>query len=308
MAQDDWRADARSKDSGSRPKNKVVGLLATLVLLLLLAAVGLGVLYYVKHTQSVQMQSLLEEQRDSISRNLEQVLVDYNDLKTDNASLLEKLTDEKARAEKLLAEVKSVKAVSYKKIKEYQKELGTLRAIMRKMVGEIDSLNTLNKELVEENSRVRGEYTEAQLNVQKLSSENETLSEAVQRGSVIQARSISLVGLNGREKVVNKASRTVKLKVCMTLMANPIAKSGSCLVYLRIFAPDGVLLADPEGGIFTLNGETVAYSAVREVEYANADLDLCVFYGEKGTYAKGNYKVEAYIHGSLAGTGEAVLR
>ena len=116
------------------------------------------------------------------------------------------------------------------------------------------------------------------------------------------------MGLNGREKVVNKASRTVKLKVCMTLMANPIAKSGSCLVYLRIFAPDGVLLADPEGGIFTLNGETVAYSAVREVEYANADLDLCVFYGEKGTYAKGNYKVEAYIHGSLAGTGEAVLR
>ena len=198
--------------------------------------------------------------------------------------------------------------MSYKKIKEYQKELGTLRAIMRKMVGEIDSLNTLNKELVEENSRVRGEYTEAQLNVQKLSSENETLSEAVQRGSVIQARSISLVGLNGREKVVNRASRTVKLKVCMTLMANPIAKSGSCLVYLRIFAPDGVLLADPEGGIFTLNGETVAYSAVREVEYANADLDLCVFYGEKGTYAKGNYKVEAYIHGSLAGTGEAVLR
>ena len=112
MAQDDWRADARSKDSGSRPKNKVVGLLATLVVLLLLAAVGLGVLYYVKHTQSVQMQALLEEQRDSISRNLEQVLVDYNDLKTDNASLLEKLTDEKARAEKLLAEVKSVKAVS----------------------------------------------------------------------------------------------------------------------------------------------------------------------------------------------------
>jgi len=212
MAQDDWRADARSKDSGSRPKNKVVGLLATLVVLLLLAAVGLGVLYYVKHTQSVQMQSLLEEQRDSISRNLEQVLVDYNDLKTDNASLLEKLTDEKARAEKLLAEVKSVKAVSYKKIKEYQKELGTLRAIMRKMVGEIDSLNTLNKELVEENSRVRGEYTEAQLNVQKLSSENETLSEAVQRGSGMQARGPSR---GGRKKTL---PQPVRMKRCLWMV------------------------------------------------------------------------------------------
>ena len=296
-----------TSDTGGR-RSSVVAFLTVIVILLLLVAVALGIYTYLQNRDARQMQHELTVEKDSISQNLEQVLVDYNTLETDNAGLRQKLDEEKARAEQLLGEIKQVKQVSFSKIKEYQRELGTLRAIMRKMVGEIDSLNTLNRNLIEENTRIRTEYTESQQNVERLSSKNEEMAETIQRGAVIKARNIELLGLNSRDKVVKRAARTQKLRVCMTLMENAIPRPGARSVIVRITGPDGLLLADPDNGTFELNGGSQPYSASREIDYQNADVDVCLYYGESGGFSKGKYQVEIYVDGALSGTGEALLK
>ena len=293
---------------GKRKSSYVVNMLAALVLVLIIVAGALVYLYVRESRESVRIEEVLQNERDSLQGNLERVVSDYDALKTDNAALQEKLDVEKQRAQDLLDEVKRVRQVSYGKIKEYQRELGTLRAIMRKMVGEIDSLNTLNKALVAENTKVRTEYQESQRNVEKLSEERAELAARVDKGAELRARGVTVIGLTKRDKETGRASRIQKLRTCFTLMENAIAEAGVRRVYIRIFGPDGALLANAEGGTFAANEGQLTYTAVREVDYQNADTDVCIYYGEDGRYERGVYRVEVYSDGVLVGEGETSMR
>lgn len=285
--------------------SRVVNLLAVLLVALLVVAIGLGIMYmrYVKQAENTQ--SMLMAEKDSIALNLRGVLKEYDMLKTDNADLNAQLEQEKARGEKLLKEIKEVKQVSYDKLKQYQKELGTLRAIMRQMVVEIDSLNTLNQSLVEENTKVRTVYVESQRNIEALTSERDSLSAAVSKGSELVVRNVACAALNRRDKETSRARATSKLKVCFTLMENSIAAAGPRQLYLCITGPDGALLANAEGSTFQAGEEKLVYSATREVDYQKMDMDVCVFYGALDKYTKGDYSVKIYVGDQLAG--EALL-
>lgn len=300
-------AEARGTEGGSG-RSRVVNLLAVVIVILLGVAGTLVYLYMRQSSTSEQVQNILIMEKDSLSLNLERVISEYETIQTDNAELQVRLDEERARAEKLLVEVRQVKEVSYAKIKEYQRELGTLRAIMRKMVGEIDSLNTLNQALVAENTKVRTEYQESQRNVQQLSEEKEQLTVRVTKGAVVSARNVVLVGLNSRDKEVTRAGRSKKLRVCFTLMENAIADPGIRTAYIRIFGPDGVLLANAEGGTFERQGEPTTYSAMREVDYQNLDTEVCIYYGDNSSFEKGVYQVEVYFGGEQVGQGEALFR
>lgn len=291
-----------------RKHGLVVNLLAAIVLFLLLIAGVLVFMYVRQSRESARVETILQSERDSLQGNLERVVEDYGLLKTDNAELQEKLDGERQRAQELLAEVKRVKEVSYGKIKEYQRELGTLRAIMRKMVGEIDSLNTLNKSLVEENTKVRTEYQASQRNIDKLTEERAELAARVDKGAQLRAKDVMLVGLSKKDKETTRARRVRKLQTCFTLMENAIAVSGVKQLYVRIFGPDEVLLGNAEGTTFQSGSEQLTYSAVRDVDYQNADIEVCIFYGDGATFAKGVYRVEVYCDGVLIGKGESTLR
>lgn len=52
---------------------------------------------------------------------------------------------ERQRADSLMQRLKQERSWSLAKIKQYEKEVGTLRTIMRGYLHQIDSLNTLNK-------------------------------------------------------------------------------------------------------------------------------------------------------------------
>lgn len=291
-----------------RRSGRVVNLLAAVVLLLLLASGVLVFMYVRQSKESAKVEQILESERDSLEGNLKRVVEDFGMLKTDNAALQEKLDGERERAQELLNEVRRVKQVSYGKIKEYQRELGTLRAIMRKMVGEIDSLNTLNKNLVEENVKVRTEYQESQRSIDKLTEERAELAARVDKGAALRAKGVMLVGLSKKDKETTRAKRVRKLRTCFTLMENVIAEAGVKQLYVRIFGPDGALLANAEGATFLVDGEQLTFSAVRDVDYQNDDTEVCIFYGEGESFVKGVYRVEIYGGGVLIGQGEATLR
>lgn len=293
----------------ARKGNPVVNLLAFLVVLLLIAAAVLGYFFLRNQREAESIQRELAADKDSISQNLEKVLVEYDDLQTNNSKLQAQVASQKERAERLLKEIKQVKAVSYSKIKNYQRELGTLRAIMRNMVKEIDSLNTLNQNLIAENTRVRNEYAESQQNVQRLSSQNEELNQAVEQGSRISLRNIETRALKKRDRTTKRSRWTKKLRTCFTMMANPIAKPGIRPVYIRITAPDGSLLMNAEGGEFEFEGASLPYSASREVDYQNEDMELCIFFDGMGAkFAGGNYHVEIYMGGAKLGETDCKLK
>jgi K+/H+ antiporter YhaU regulatory subunit KhtT len=298
------------KDTGTSisGKSKAIAFLSALIIVLGFILAVVGWMYFNQVEDSKKIQVELNAEKDSIAENLKTVVIEYQELETDNLALNAKLAEEKLRAEKLYKELKKVKQVSFAEIKEYQKELGTLRSILRHMVVEIDSLNTLNQQLIAENIKVKQEVTMGKRTIENLEQRTEELSTTVAKGSVIRARDVIITPLNKRGNDVTRASRVVKIKVCFTLSENNIAKPGIRDAFVRIIGPDGFLLAKSTSDLFDYEGEKIVFSAKREIDYQNQDIELCVFYDNNGELVKGKYQVTVYVDGYMVGTGEFLLK
>jgi cell division protein FtsB len=282
----------------------LIGLIAALVV----AIVVLGVMYMNQLNESKSTQAQLTQEKDSIEANLTKMVADYRNLKTNNDTINTQLQSERGKVEGLLGELRRVKSVSYEQIKQYQRELGTLRAVMRSYITQIDSLNTLNQALISENIEVKKSYSSEKAKNQQLSEQNTSLSTQVAKGSIIKARGVNAVGINARGKEQTRASRSEKLKVCFTLVENSIAKAGIKTVYLRVTSPEGYLLAQSQGDVFSAGGENLVYSAKREVDYQNQDVDMCIFYDTKGELKAGTYSAAIFLDGSQIGSTQFVLK
>jgi hypothetical protein len=67
------------------------------------------------------------------------------------------------------------------------------------------------------------------------------------------------------------------------------------------------VLANAGQDTFTFEGDPLVYSAMREVDYQNADLGVGIYYNGSDI-AAGTYKIEIYMDGMLVGSTETILR
>ena len=195
-----------------------------IILAVILAAIT--VLYYNIHRQQQADYDLLVIDRDSIQNNLSDLMQDFDDLQLSNDTLSLQMGIERQRADSLMQRLKQERSWSLAKIKQYEKEVGTLRTIMRGYLHQIDSLNTLNKKLIDENVSYRKEITTAQMRAEMAEEKAQELNNKVRQGSVINARGIRMVALNARSKEVSRIKNAERLRVDFTLTANALATPG----------------------------------------------------------------------------------
>ena len=194
------------------------------------------------------------------------------------------------------------------KIRQYEKELGTLRTIMKSYIVQIDSLNTLNKKLTADAAAARREAAESKKKSEMLSKTVEALEGQVATGAVIKARGIALNAYNQSDKVTDRSSRVTYMMTTLSLVENALAEKGPVRVYLRLLGPDGVLLIGEAPVNFTASGEPMLGTASREVDYQGAEVDMSIYINKIPEFAKGHYVVEAYTEQGLLGTSELMLR
>ncbi len=60
--------------------------------------------------------------------------------------------------------------------------------------------------------------------------------------------------------------------------------------------------------LFGVGGEQLIYSANRAVDYANADIEMCIFLDNTGDFIAGTYNVELYLDGEKIGSGSFLLK
>ena len=246
----------------------------------------------------------LEDQKQSLSKELKDMNVEYDALKTDNDSMNHKIEDQQKKIKGLLA----VQASNIEKIVLYKKELGTLRDIMKSYIVQIDSLNKRNEVLVEENQDVKSKLSDARTKNETLSQEKDDLSSKVDQASTLSAKNITTLALNKRGKETEKVDRVVKLKACFTIRENAIAKAGTKTVYIRLTRPDNMVLATSEQNTFDYEGQNVVYSEKRDVEYENKDVDMCIFWDNQNNLIPGAYSVDIFTDGKLIGSSTFSLR
>ncbi len=278
--------------------------------LIIIILLGLLVVFFI--IDKIQQKSRTEEiivqleesntEKQEISNEMKELLVQYDDLRTNNDTLNEKLASEQVRIKELIDQLKYVKSSNSTKIKEYKKELGTLRKIMRSYIVQIDSLYTKNNELIKENAQVKNEYRIVMSENQELSTERDSLEGTVQKASALKAMNLSASGINKRGKNTNRISKLEKIKVCFTVNENAITSQGQKWVYLRIAKPDKYVLFESESDLFAFEGKDIAYSAKRMLNYNGKAADMCIYWQKSEMLMPGLYYVDIFTDGNLIGT------
>jgi hypothetical protein len=281
------------------------------VILLLLSNIFFIYKFYTVRKEKVYVQVELQDteaEKIQIEEQLKDMLNQYNTLKTDNTKISAELEQEKEKIKELLEEIKNIKKANAYQINQYKKELQTLRDIMRSYIVQIDSLNTRNKILTEENRKVKSDYKKVITEKENLEQKTQELEQKVDIASTIRAINIVSVGVNDKAKEVSKAKRVSKIRVCFTLTENAIVKPGNRFVYIRIARPNKEILPNPDGELFSYMGNTILYSAKREIDYQNKDIDMCIYWTNDGSLTEGVYNVDIFCDGKQIGSDQFMLK
>ena len=281
------------------------------VIILAVATVVLGILVFTK-SQTVEMKegaiSGLEVEKLQLQNDLQDMLIQYDTVTVANEQLSAEITAQQEQIREMLKEIEKHKDDAYI-ISKLKKEAATLRDIMKGYLVTIDSLNTMNQDLIRDNTYLAEELVEAKTKTKELESSKQDLENIVATGSILQTLDISAVGLrmrnNGTQKETNRANKTEMIRTCAKIGENRIATPGKKTVYLRIISQDGVVLQPEmsEDQRFDFNDVSGKYSVKRTFDYANESTDVCVFFNlpEDMEVAEGNYIVEMYEGGALIG-------
>lgn len=273
------------------------------IILLAIILAGLSILYFNLNRQQQEDYALLQADRDTIQNNLTSLISEYDNLKYQNDTIAAQLE----KANEMVRQLKRERRFNYNKLKQYQKEVGTLRAVMKNYLRQIDSLNTINKKVIGENVSLRKEISTANLRADVAEERASELQNKVAQGSVLRARDIAMVALNANDKMITRVKNAATLRIDFTIAANELAQTGNRTIYLCITSPDGYLLSTDAMPTFNFHGSKKGYSASRDIDYQNEDVDVSIFYKGSG-FIPGTYKIELYTGGNLIGSSEIAVR
>ena len=259
----------------------------------------------------IERSSLVKElkvEKEDLTREMIALQNDYASLSSDYESINMQLDSSREEVSQLIERIKKTEATNRTKIRQYEKELGTLRSIMRNYIVQIDSLNTLNQKLTADAAAARKEAAESRRQNEELNKAVETLSGQVAAGAVIKGRGIRLDAYNASNRVTDRSSRVVRLMATLSLVENELAEKGPVRVYIQVKDPDGALLTNSSSKEFLLDGQPMMASASREVDYQGSEVELSIYLNDIPDYVKGIYTVEAFTEKGSLGTAELMLR
>lgn len=249
-------------------------------------------------TEKTEEVESLEIDRRELELDLQKMRFSYDTLRTENTVLMAEMADQRSQIDELLNKVKDR---NYS-INKLQKETGTLREIMKGYVYTIDSLNTLNQALMAENSEMKNQVDLVTSENRELQERQQNMEGLIATGQVLQTTELSATAIklrnNGKQVDIRRAGRADMIKSCFTILENRIAKPGDRELYMRIVGPDGNTLPSKDGVVVKNFGEEgeLNYSVMRNVEYNNAEMEVCIFYTIPDGFdlSKGDYKLFIY--------------
>lgn len=280
-------------------------ILIPLIIVVILLLAGIGYLYVSLDQQKEEnrvMQELAELDKKEMESEYQQFADQYSEMKTkiNNDSIVAQLSAEQEKTQKLLAELQQVKASDAREIARLKKELATVREVLRSYVLEIDSLNRLNQNLTEENTRVKAQYAEATQQIQGLSTEKQTLSEKVAIAAQLDATGINMIAKNKRGKQADNMSKCKTIQVNFSLAKNVTAQGGMKTLYVRITSPTGSVLGN--GGSFTYENRSLQCTMKKSVEYGGQELPVTLYWEVSQALVAGTYQVSIFADGNMIGS------
>lgn len=248
-----------------------------------------------------QLRELAEIEKAEMANEYESFARQYQEMRMqiNNDSLIAQLEAEQKRAEEALAELQRTKASNAKEIKRLKEELKTLRAILKDMVHQVDSLQRLNERLNNENQNLRAANEQQQQHISSLNTEREELTEKVTIAAQLDATNIHAQGNNKRGKATEKIKDVKKFVVSFRISRNVTAQAGNRSVFVRITTPLGDVLT--RGGSFTYENRSLEYSMRKDIEYTGEEIEVTTYWDVAETLSAGSYRADIFADGKNIG-------
>lgn len=257
-----------------------------------------------------------EQMKQELETELDSLMLEHNMIKEEYGELSDSLL---AKDSLIIANAKEIKSLLNYKWEYYKvkKKLDKLRVVARTYVSQMDSLYTVNNELVEENKEIKARYNEEKAINKNLSKEKAQLSDKITEASVLKAYNISANAIylkrSGTEKTTDKARRTDMIEVCFTLGKNVVVEPGQKDVYIRIARPDNKILTPgvAEDYVFEYKGEQIQYSVFEQLAYDNEARPICMRWLKKYEdidMQEGVYEITVFASGEEIGNTSLELK
>ena len=248
-----------------------------------------------------QLRELAEIEKAEMANEYESFARQYQEMRMqiNNDSLIAQLEAEQKRAEEALAELQRTKASNAKEIKRLKEELKTLRAILKDMVHQVDSLQRLNERLNNENQNLRAANEQQQQHISSLNTEREELTEKGTIAAQLDATNIHAQGNNKRGKATEKIKDVKKFVVSFRISRNVTAQAGNRSVFVRITTPLGDVLT--RGGSFTYENRSLEYSMRKDIEYTGEEIEVTTYWDVAETLSAGTYRADIFADGKNIG-------
>lgn len=279
--------------------------------------------------ESEQLKAELEKQYYEALSELEEMRGSNEELNALIEAQKAELKDAKGRIDVLLRDSRN--------LAEARKQIKGLNAQVEQYVAEINQLRLENEELTartaelsEKNYALNSNLDSAKMRNRELSSaraalvsekeaveaDRARLAKKVDIASVVKVTNIEAEGLkirnNGKTATRRNAKNVDQLQVCFSTSVNQVAETGVEEFLIRIVNPLGETLAVESmgSGVFvnSASGEQIRYTTVKEVDYDRDEQRLCLVWSPNEAFQEGNYEVEVYNKGYLAGTSSFQLR
>ena len=250
-----------------------------------------------------EMNALIDQQKAEISSQKDEIARMIRTTR-DYTAVKSRMAEMESKVEEYLAELDALReanALLTEENSRLSEEKQFLEENLQEQIETNDDLTSAKAQLVNENSQ--------------LENQNKSLSSKVTKASVVPVDDVNVTGYkvndSGKESRKRYAKNIDRLKICFEALPNEVTEPGSESFYIRIISPIGQTLAveDMGSGILTLaEGDQVRFTAVKELDYNREAAEACLAWDPSMAFEKGNYQVEIYNKGHLAGTGTFRLR
>ncbi|MBL7923349.1 MAG: hypothetical protein JNL88_04035 [Bacteroidia bacterium] len=244
-------------------------------------------------------------EKESLSAELQRVKTEYEKLNQENASLQNQLSAKDEEIRLKIAQIqKLINSGDATQLKKAKEELAALKALNQSYLAQIDSLNTANKVLSEQNFSLNQNLSSATTKVNSLTQENSVLANKVAIASVLKTTNLKALGVryksSGKETETTKAKSTDRIKTCFTILENLVVEKGPKDIFVRVLSPDGAVMSTTSE-TFIFNGQATLYTTKESIMYENRNTDLCVYWEKGNTYNPGKYTIELYCESNQIG-------
>jgi cell division protein FtsB len=267
-----------------------------LIGLLVVLLVSLAGYTYTLIQQNKETLLFLEADKAEVQKELEAIVVSYNEILQDNELKDKELIAARDRIVVLLDSVKNYKA-NLSIINRYKAQVRALKNERTQLFIRADSLLIVTQRLAIEKDSTTAVLNKTIKVVDSVTTANTQLFNSLEKGALIGITNLDataiIVRKGGKIKETKRASRADKIRVCYTIAPNTLAQAGDRVLYVQVINPDNNIIGDKSN--ITFGQDLLTYSKSEIVFYENKALDVCAIVGTTGQdVLKGLYTINIF--------------